>query len=166
MKNIVLVGMMGCGKTTLGSIVAEKLGMTFIDMDVYIEKTMGTTITEMFKHGEPYFREIEAKTAKELSAKEGEVISTGGGIVKNPENISNLRENGIIIYLNRPVENIAADVEVESRPLLAKDPSQLFKIHEERDPLYKASCDFEVMNDCDIDTVVNKIIEIYKKASK
>ncbi len=166
MKNIVLIGMPGCGKSTVGNILAEKLGMTFIDMDAYIEETMGTTITEMFKHGEPYFREIEAKTAKDLSEKEGEVISTGGGIVKNPENISNLRENGMIIYINRPVEIIAGDIDAESRPLLAKDPSQLFKLFEERSPLYKKYCDFEVMNNSDIDTVVKEIIEIYNKDSK
>lgn len=163
MKNIVLIGMPGCGKSTIGTILAEKLQMTFVDMDAYIEETMGTTITEIFKNGEPYFREIEARIAKELSEREGTIISTGGGIVKNPDNCMNLRKNGIIVYINRPVDNIAADIDAETRPLLAKDPSQLYRLYEERSHLYEKYCDYNVPNTTDLDAVVDDIIKIYKE---
>lgn len=157
--------MPGCGKTTIGKIIAKELEMNFVDMDAYIEESRGTTITDMFKNGEAYFRAIESEAAKELSEREGEIISTGGGVIKNAANTLSLGENGIIIYINRPVEAIAKDIDAESRPLLAKDPSQLFKLFDERGLLYKEQCHYEVMNTSDIATVVKEIINIYKNAS-
>ena len=161
MKNIVLIGMPGCGKSAIGEILAEKIEMTFLDIDTYIESSTKLTITEMFKNGEDGFRDIEAKAVVELSKKNPVVISTGGGVIKRHENILNLKKNGIIIYVNRPIENIVSDIEVEVRPLLAKDPSQIYRLFEERGPLYKKYCDYEVMNISDIYDVVNKIIKIH-----
>ncbi len=95
----------------------------------------------------------------ELSEKNSAVIATGGGIIKRYENILNLKKNGIIIYINRPIEQIAADIDVETRPLLAKDSYQLYRLLEERGHLYKKYCDHEVMNIRSIYDVVNNIIE-------
>ena len=163
MKNIVLIGMPGCGKSVIGQILAEKLGMTFLDIDTYIEESTKHTITEIFKNGEEGFRDIEAKAVEEVSEKAPAVISTGGGVIKRYENILNLKKNGIIIYINRPIENIAVDIDVEARPLLSKDPSQLYRLYKERGPLYKKYCDHEIMNIGNIDDVVSNIIEIYAK---
>jgi len=161
MKNIVLIGMPGCGKSVIGKILAEKLEIIFLDIDTYIEASTELTITEIFKNSDACFRDLEAKVAVEVSDKVPAVISTGGGMVKRYENILNLKKNGIIIYINRPIENIEADIDVEIRPILSKDPSQLYILFKERGALYKKYCDYEVMNISNIDDVVNNIIEIY-----
>jgi replication-associated recombination protein RarA len=100
MKSIVLIGMPGCGKSAIGQILAVKLGMSFLDVDTFIEADTEQTITEMFKNGEEGFRDIEAKAVLQVSEKAPVVISTGGGVIKRYENILNLKKNGIIIYIN------------------------------------------------------------------
>ena len=166
MKSIILIGMPGCGKSTIGEMIAEKIEMTFIDADAYIRESTKRTIAELFENGEEGFRDIEAKAAMELSEKNPSVIATGGGVIKRYENILNLKKNGIIFYINRPIENIVADIDVVARPLLAKDPSQLYKLLEERCDLYKKYCDHEVMNTSSMDDVVNSIIEIHTHINK
>jgi len=161
MKNIVLIGMPGCGKSEIGKILAGKIEMDFIDIDTYIEANTKLAITEIFKNGEDGFRDIESIAVRELSKKDCVVISTGGGVIKRYENIINLKKNGLIIYINRPIENIVADIDVEGRPLLAKNPDKVSKLFEERGSLYKKYCDHEVMNISEIDDVVNNIIRIY-----
>ncbi|MFT5873973.1 MAG: shikimate kinase [Clostridium sp.] len=161
MKNIVLIGMPGCGKSAIGEMIAKKIKMNFLDIDTYIESSTNLTINEIFENGEAGFRDIEAKSVMELSQNKSVVISTGGGVIKRYENIFNLKKNGIIFYINRPVENIASDIDAQVRPLLAKDPSKIYRLFEERGPLYKKYCDYEIMNISDIDNVVKDIIEIY-----
>lgn len=163
MKNIVLIGMPGSGKSVIGEIIAKKLEMTLIDTDTYIEKITGKNITEIFKNGEILFRNLEAKAVEEVSRKAFAVVSTGGGVVSRYENIKNLKKNGVIIYINRPIENITKDIAVETRPLLAKDPYQIYRLFEERGPLYKKYCDYEIMNISNIDDIVSNIIDIYAK---
>jgi len=166
MKSIVLIGMPGCGKSTIGEMIAEKIKMTFIDADVYIRESTNHTIAELFEDGEEGFRDIESIAAIELSKKNPAVIATGGGVIKRYENILNLKKTGIVIYINRPIENIVADIDVVARPLLAKDPSQLYKLLEERCDLYKKYCDHEVMNISSIDDVVKDIIKIHTQTNK
>ncbi|MCB2295003.1 shikimate kinase [Clostridium algoriphilum] len=166
MKNIVLIGMPGCGKSAIGEMLSEKIEMTFIDIDKYIEASTNLTITEIFEKGEANFRDLESIAVMELSKKNPVVISTGGGVIKRYENILNLKKNGIIIYINRPIDNIVIDIEAEVRPLLAKNPSKLYKLFEERGTLYEKYCDYEVMNTGSIDDIVNNIIEIHKKINK
>lgn len=166
MNNIVLIGMPGCGKSVIGKILAEKLRLTFLDLDTYIEESTKHSITEIFKSGETQFREIEANATLEVSEKSSAVISTGGGIVKIYENILNLKKNGIIIYINRPIKNIIGDIDFENRPLLSKNPSQLYRLLKEREPLYNEYCDYEIMNNSNIEDAVNNIIEIYAEINK
>lgn len=166
MKNIVLIGMPGSGKSVIGEIIAKKLEMTLIDLDTYIEESTGKNITEIFKNGEILFRNIEAKAVAEVSKKAFAVVATGGGVVSRYENIKNLKKNGVIIYINRPIDSIAGDIEVETRPLLAKDPSQIYKLFKERGPLYKKYCDYEIMNISNIDDMVSNIIDIYAENNK
>ncbi len=165
-KNIVLIGMPGSGKSVIGQKIAEKLRLSFIDIDAYIEKSTKQTITELFKNGETSFRDIETKAVEEVSIKDFAVISTGGGVISRPENIINLKKNGIIVYINRTVENIAGDIDAQSRPLLAKDPSEIYRLFEQRGPLYKKYCDHEIMNISNIHDVVSNIIEIYTEINK
>jgi shikimate kinase len=160
-KNIVLTGMMGSGKTTIGKLLSEKLGMNFIDMDEYIEKFSGSTIKDIFKKGEDYFRTLESKAALKLSITNSTVISTGGGIIKKSSNIELLKKNGIIYFIDRPVDNIAADIEVSKRPLLSDDKDRLFEIFNDRYDQYIRYCDVIIKNDKDIQTAADLIIENY-----
>lgn len=131
-ENIVLIGMPGCGKTTLGTIAAKELGKTFVDMDAEIEKQAGTDIPSIFEaHGEPYFRQLETETARRLGKEKSQVIATGGGAVLRPENMKALSQNGRVVFLKRPLSQLAMD----GRPL-SKDLNTLKGMYETRFPLY------------------------------
>ena len=93
LKNIVLIGMPGCGKTTLGKILNKELSMEFYDMDNYIERKTDKKISELFEKGENYFRDIESLACEELSKNKNVIISTGGGVIKRKENIDFLKES-------------------------------------------------------------------------
>lgn len=166
MKNIVLIGMPGCGKTTIGKILARELGMKYCGIDEYIETSKSKTISEIFKDGEESFRQIEREAVLEISKEENTVIATGGGVIKSFENIENLRKNGIIIFLNRPVENILTDIDTVTRPLLKDGKEKLYTLFKERYTLYKEYSHYEVMNIGEIQKVTQKIIEIIKNENK
>ena len=119
-KNIVLIGLMGAGKSSVGKLLAEKLSYDFIDTDEYIEKQEQCAICDIFSnHGESYFRTLETNLISKLSDTYGKIISTGGGSVENPENLNNLKKTGIVVYLKATpsilFERIKAD---NTRPLL------------------------------------------------
>jgi len=130
MKNIVLTGFMGTGKTEVGKILAQKLGYTLIDADTEIEKDQQMTITEIFKqHSEPKFRDIESDVIRRLSMIQNAVISTGGGAVIRQENIDNLRKNGVVVCLTASPETILKRTSSNNdRPLLqVENPLQKIK---------------------------------------
>lgn len=158
-KNIVLIGMPGCGKTTIGNILAQRLSMEFIDIDKYIEEKEERSITDIFNYGEDYFRKIESKAVEEVSNKFSMVISTGGGVVKLYSNIERLNKNGIIIFINRPVEDIISDVNISSRPLLKDGKDKIYTLFKQRHYLYKKYCDYEIINDTELNEVVDRIIK-------
>jgi shikimate kinase len=159
-KNIVLIGTPGCGKTTIGKLVAKKLNIPFCDVDKYIEKTEGKSIKDIFIDGEAHFREIESKAIKVISKISPLVISTGGGAVKIPTNIEVLRMNSFIIFLNRPVEIIVSDIDISDRPLLAGGAEKVYELYRERYPLYKKYSDYEILNDKPLSAVVDDIIKL------
>ena len=95
-KNIILIGFMGTGKSTLGRYLAKRMRAKFIDMDIAIENDLGMSVADIFKrYGENYFRQQERELVKRLSAKSGMIIATGGGTVKNPANVADLKKNGV-----------------------------------------------------------------------
>lgn len=157
-KNIVLIGMPGSGKTTIGSILARKMGMNFIDMDEFIESHEKRSIKDMFAEGEKIFRDAETKSSKLLCKLNSTVIATGGGIVTKKENMDYLQVNSIIVFLNRPIENIANDIKMQTRPLLAKGVEALYKIYHDRIHLYKKYGQIEIENIDHIDRVVENIM--------
>lgn len=159
-KNIVLIGLSGCGKTTIGKIIAERLSLPFYDVDEYIENKENKLIKDIFLLGEGYFRKLETIAIGEINKKCPIVISTGGGAVKSSCNMEILQNNSIIFFINRPIENIVKDIDISCRPLLADDISKIYKLYEERYNLYKKYSNFEVLNDKNIDDVVNKIIKL------
>ena len=119
-KNVALIGFMGTGKSSTGKDLSSRLGCAFVDLDRRIEEMCGMRIPEIFeKYGEDYFREQEHMAVKEVSARKGIVISTGGGTVKNPENIRLLRQRGFVICLTADVDTILSrTMRVGNRPVL------------------------------------------------
>jgi shikimate kinase len=140
-NNIILVGFMGTGKSTVGKLLAKKTGLRFVDMDALIEKREQRTINEIFRtDGEPYFRALEYELAKELANQSGLVIATGGGIVLNPENIRAFKASGLVVCLTAATEEIVRRVATcSARPLLATDKEkQVRSLLKKRQPLYDA----------------------------
>lgn len=121
MNVIILIGMMGSGKTTVGKLLAERLQYKLIDTDHIIEETQGLSITRIFEaHGESKFRELEENVIDKISKLTDVVISTGGGIILNPINTIRLKEMGTVIYLKASAEQLEANLSdsPDDRPLL------------------------------------------------
>ncbi len=140
-KNIILVGFMGTGKTVTGHVLAEQTGLELVDMDSIIEERAGRAISEIFAtDGEATFRAMERRLVQELAQRDGLIISTGGGIVLNPDNIADFEKTGLVICLKASAEMIFQRVEKDtSRPLLEGDKkAQIASILETRKPLYDA----------------------------
>ena len=138
-KNIILIGMPGCGKTTVGTSLSQKLSRPFVDIDLEIEARIGMSICDYFKEsGEPAFRKIETEVLDEFSRKSGLIIATGGGVIKNPANLPFMRQNGVVVMLNRPVSELPTD----GRPISMS--CSLEKLEKERLPIYNAWKDLSV----------------------
>lgn len=157
-KNIILIGMPGCGKSTIGKKLADELKLPFCDVDEFIEEKSGLAIPQIFKKGEEHFRDIESDAVRQVASNYPAVISTGGGVVKRKENINTLKDSGIIIFINRPLDNIIKDINTETRPLVKNNLSAIYRLYEERLPLYKEYCDIEVLNDKELEYTVDSII--------
>ena len=164
MKNIVLIGMPGSGKTTLGRCLAEMLNREFIDADPEIEKDAGKTIPELFAVSEDHFREQETKTARRLAKLRDKVLAMGGGVVLREENIACLKENGQIIFLDRPPGDIAGDVDTETRPLLAAGRQRIYDLYAQREALYRNAADITVVNKGDLKEVLQRLATAAKAA--
>jgi len=163
-KNLVLIGFMGTGKSTIGLRLAQKLGMEFVDMDREIEVLNGMTVADLFKHyGELRFRSEEKLMAKKLGQREDTVIATGGGTVINEDNTAALSENGILICLDADPEDIFARVNRKkgTRPLLKSDISlnDVKCLLQEREESYKCACIRVNTSAKDFDTVVGEIMQ-------
>lgn len=137
-KNIVLIGLPGSGKTTVGRLLAKEMQRVFLDTDTLVEEREGRSIPEIFAgEGEAYFRAVETACAREAAAADNAVIATGGGMVLRKENMDALKETGTIYFLDRDPEEIARSVDVSGRPLLAGQREKIFRLHKERRPLYR-----------------------------
>lgn len=165
-NNIVLIGMPGSGKSSIGAMIAEILQLDFCDIDKYIEAKEQATIPQLFLRGEDYFRQLESKAAREIHHKQAVVISTGGGIVTRSENMALLRKTGTIFYIERSIDMILRSLDITNRPLLVKDSNRIYSLYEERKHLYEQYCHFRITNDHTIDMAADKIIQILKKSNK
>jgi shikimate kinase len=149
--------MPGSGKTTIGKLISDKINMKLFSIDDYIQNKEGKTINDIFKFGEDYFRKLESKAVEDISKETGLIIDTGGGVIKNPRNIENLKKNGFIVFINRPIDHILSDIDVLSRPLLKDGKEKLYDLFKERYNIYKNSCDYELMNDSDLEVVLDRL---------
>jgi len=153
--NIALIGMPGCGKTTVGRMLAEKTHRVFADIDELIEVAAGKSIPRIFaEDGEEAFRGLETRILSDETKKSGLVIATGGGVVTRPENLDLLRQNSLVIYLERDLSELIA----EGRPLSIKDGVK--KLADERLNLYKSWSDYTVPVQANPDLTSGKIMEV------
>lgn len=171
MKNIVLIGFMGSGKTTVGEVLSRKLGRIFVDCDTLIEKRMGQTIAEIFaQKGEGFFRRLERECIEEVCQREDQVISCGGGAVLDPQNVERLKRSGLIFLLSVPLsvleERLALD---QDRPLLQERErgKRIRQLWEEREKKYLTAADQVVeAENMSTEEIADLIIRNYRKLVK
>ena len=154
--NVSLVGMPSSGKTTLGRLLAEKLGRTFVDLDEEIVRAAGRSIPDLFAaEGEAGFRRREAEQAARFGKESGLLISCGGGIVKNAANIRALRQNGVVLFIDRPLEELTVG---GGRPL-SSSPEALRQMEKERRPFYLGAADAVIPNDGTVQQAVGRALD-------
>ena len=152
MENVVLVGMPGCGKSTVGKYLAKELGKQLVDADAEIVKRIGDIPAYFAAHGEEAFRQVETEVLRELGKQSGLVIATGGGCVNRPENYPALHQNGKIVWIRRDPESLPVD----GRPVSQRDG--VAALYKKRKALYTRFADVTVDNDGTIGEVVTRIL--------
>ena len=160
-QNIILIGMPGSGKSSIGERISKNLKRKFIDIDTEIEKHENRTIPEIFKKdGEGYFRKIEKELTYKFSRETGVIISTGGGVVLDEDNYDSLKQNGYIVLIERDLEKLST----EGRPLSKGGLDKLKKIKFERSDKYKRFADYKVKN-IYVPKVVEEIVRAFNENS-
>ena len=158
MENIILIGMPGCGKTTVGTLLAQALSRPLKDADTELEKAADRKITDIIPaDGEAAFRVLESETLLDLGKQSGLVIATGGGCVTVPSNYEKLHRNGTIVWLKRDLDLLPTN----GRPL--SQAGHLREMYEKRAPLYERFADFAVENSGDPQETVREIIRILEE---
>ena len=154
-KNIIFVGLPGCGKTTIAKVVAAKLGRPCIDVDKLIEMKAGIPVSAIFTaYGEKYYRELESETLRKITRNGGQVIATDSGAVMSLENQYYLRQNGYIVWLSRDLNDLKLN-----GVYLARNREALERIHAERSPIYKFLADINVEVTDNAEKTVFEIIQ-------
>lgn len=162
---VILIGLMGAGKTTIGQELANKLNYNFIDMDIEIEKIANMTIVDIFdKYGEDEFRRIESELLEKIVLQENIIISTGGGIIKKDKNRNILKNEREVIFLDGSVDTLLRNVSnsIDNRPLLKNSDNLKIRINQlldERYYKYKECSNIQIdINNKNINEVVSQIL--------
>ena len=154
--NIVLTGMPSSGKSTVGRLLAEKLGRPLVDTDACFEERFGMSIADYAaRYGEAAFREREAEAVASAACRQGLVIATGGGAVMREDSVRRLRQNGVLLFLDRPLEKLTP---TPDRPFSA-DAAALRRRYEERYPVYRSTADARIVNDGSLEAVMDRVTE-------
>ena len=164
MKNLVLIGMMGCGKSTCARLVGELTGAEAVDTDHVIQQRTGMTVSRIFsEQGEDAFRKLETELCRELKERRDLVIACGGGLPMREESIDLLRETGLVVYLSRPVEEIYRPEKLRNRPLARGGREDFFRKFEQRDPIYRAKADFVVESEPVKADTAAKVLKVWQE---
>lgn len=162
-NNIILIGMMGCGKSTVGRILSEQVGLELIDTDQYIESLERRSISDIFaSKGEEYFRQRELETALLLGGRENQVIACGGGLPLRDDCIRPLKESGFVFFLRRDPGETYDSVSMEDRPLAQDGRDAFIARFRQREPVYRRWAD-HVIKARSAAAAVGLIAEIYRK---
>ena len=147
MKNLVLIGLSGCGKTSLGKRLSRILRRPLLDTDAMIVEAEGRSIADIFaERGEPYFRDLESAACLAVSELDGAIIATGGGAVLREQNMEALAKNGMIFFIDRHPSRILRSGSLKDRPLVQDDRDKLFRLYAERLALYRLWADVTIAN--------------------
>jgi len=162
MRNIVLIGMPGCGKSTVGVVLAKALGMDFVDSDLVIQSTMGATLAKLIEqHGDDGFRDIENRVNASIDV-QNSIIATGGSVVYGAEAMAHLKSIGTVVYLRLTCENITERLgDLHARGVTIKPGWTLRDLYNERCPLYEQYAD--IVQDCDGLRLRDVVAELQKK---
>lgn len=162
--NLVLIGMPGSGKTTVGKILSKMLCMPLVDTDALVEQTAGKTILELFaQEGESAFRDRETAAARQAAALDNTVIATGGGIILRPENMEALAATGLIFFRDRDLEDIIGEDHM-GRPLVGKDPDKLRILYTQRIDLYRKYAQYTISDTKTAEEAAARIAALYREA--
>ena len=166
-KHIFLIGMPGAGKTTVGKVLAKELGRDFFDLDQTIQDKVGKSVQNIYIYdGKDAFSEYEYTTIKELIHNKPSVIATGGGTVTYDKTVKLMRNNGLVVFVNRDVNHILDDLDLEIRPLVKESIEYIFNVYEERYPLYEEVAHIKIGNEGSITDAVQEIIEALPNTEK
>lgn len=162
--NLVLIGMPGSGKSTVGKILSKMLCMPLVDTDALVEQTAGKTIPELFaQEGERAFRDRETAAARQAAKLDNTVIATGGGIILRPENMEALAATGLIFFRDRDLEDIIGEDHM-GRPLVGKDPDKLRILYTQRIYLYRKYAQYTISDTKTAEEAAARIAALYREA--
>lgn len=163
MKNIVLIGMMGCGKSTIGALLSEKLGRKLVDTDALIVEREGRSISEMFAaEGEGYFRDLELSVSRELGEKEGLIIACGGGLPMRTDCITALKQSGVVFWLRRDPGETYDTMDTAGRPLAQQGREDFLARFAQREPVYRNWADHVIDDFSSPECTMNQVLEALK----
>ncbi len=161
MNNIYLIGMMGCGKSTCGRLLAEKLGRRLVDTDRLIVERAGKSVSDIFAaEGEETFRDLETQVCRAIGRERNLIVATGGGLPLRAENRALLRESGTVVFLHRDPAEIYDSADMSGRPLGQQGRAAFLGRFAERLPIYRACAHLEIL---DFSTVERTVAEILTK---
>lgn len=168
MENIYLVGMPGCGKSRLGKEVAQKLGLEYVDTDEATIKEAGVqSMNELFgKHGVARFRQMEKQVLKELSGKTDLLVSTGGGVVLDPENRSTMINTGRVVFVDVNLTTLRSRIDVNDRPLVVNMDQALENLYFHRLDIYKNSATDIFDNNGELEESIEAFVKMVKAWNK
>ena len=162
--SLVLIGMPGSGKSTVGKILSKMLCMPLVDTDVLVEQTAGKSIPELFaQEGESAFRDRETAAARQAAKLDNTVIATGGGIILRPENMEALAATGLIFFRDRDLEDIVGEDHM-GRPLVGKDPDKLRILYTQRIDLYRKYAQYTISDTKTAEEAAVRIVALYREA--
>ena len=163
MRNIILIGMMGCGKTTVGKLLSTRLGKTLVDTDALIERQEGMTVPEIFEtQGEAYFRWVETGVAQALSLRTDLIIACGGGLPLQKEAMAALKESGTVFWLDRDPGDIFDTEDLSDRPLAQEGREKFVTLGEARREVYQGWADVTVTDFTSPISTAARVLEVVK----